>query len=231
MAFGINYCDSQNILVEGAKFFSPYTIAVEGKKPDVQEGNGWQNVDIPKHPCNAMIIADNYLLGNIKNLRNNLCSIFDKLIPQQELEIDFDITIFSHHFYPCEAAKGKQPRPTIDDLKRVEEDILNLLRIELNYNKVNLSIIHLTDKKHYHERHIFTNSFVLKSGNSFSYFGKDGKPILPSDTTLDIDPLPADNNDEYYAITYTPFVKRLKEIMLKSKVFIGSRKNRLFDFF
>ncbi len=226
-AYGINYCSSQEILAEGAKHFSPFTISVKGKNSYEQKDNGWQSIQIPSHPCNAVIISDNYLLGNKHNLENNLFFIFDKLMPERELDVEFDITIFSSRFYPC---KSKESTPTIKDLKIVEEDILNLLRVELNYTRVNLTIVEM-EKRDYHDRHIITNGFVLKSGNSFSFFGKDSKPILPSDTTIDIHPLPADNRDEYYAITYTPFIKRLEEIMQKSKVYTGTKKNRLFDFF
>jgi hypothetical protein len=187
---------------------------------------GWGNLGLPKHNFNSLIICDNYLFDNEVNITNNFIPILDCLFPDNILEIEFDLTIFSSSFYNL---KDKN-QVTKSDISQIYQEILKALQIYLNLTNVNLSIIY-KKLNAYHDRHIFTNGFIFKSGNSFKYFGENNKPILPSETTLDIHPMAADNGNNTYAELYQPFMNRLKRIVDESKIHAGSKRNRLFDKF
>ncbi len=222
---------TENYYSKAPGLFKALTIPIYERSKKHVENSGWSKLELPDLKGNAYIIADNYLLGRKENLTNNVKPLLDIILPENDLSIPIDITFFSFQFFPCYIAEKKAFRdPSESDIKLVFDSLNSLLNNDLCLNNVNLTLVAMK-KKQYHERHIFSNHYVLKSGNSFTYFNHEGKPILPSDTSLDIHPLPADNSDEYFAITYTPFVRKLKSIMDNNPLVMGSKENRLFKFF
>lgn len=219
---GVPHAQAKDAIKLWENFYRTSTIAI----PSGDENTviGWEGLGIIPQPCNAMIISDNYLLSNKWNIDNTILPILNVFLPKDELEIRFDLTIFSSKFY----INPNDDSLTIQEIEKVFDALLNKIDINLNLRNINLTIV---QKKlnEFHDRHIYTNNFVLKSGNSFTYFGRGGKAILPSATTLDINPLPADNKGETYADTYSEFLGDLKMIMNKSQMAVGSKQNRLFD--
>jgi hypothetical protein len=221
---GIPHISNENLIDEWAKYYNTRTIKIPKKKEPNIKNIGWVSLDLPIHKCNSVIICDNYLLSYRNNLENNFFPILELLMPMNDLDIPFDLTIFSSIFYDC----PKYEVPDKKLLEKISKEILRFLNIELNLQNVNLTIIH-KELREYHDRHIFTNGFAFSSGNSFTYFGPNGTPILPSETTLDVQPLTAENKNNCYAELYASDLRELNEIMLNSSIYYGSKKNRLFS--
>ena len=226
---GIEHIASKDFLNDWKRYYKSNTTVVPKQQvPNISIG--WKELSIPKHFCNSLILCDNYLLHDKLKMENNLFSILDLLLPTIDLMISFDLTIFSSAFYNCFNEKAKKYKvPNNNEIMEIRQEILKYIKIDLNIQNINFSLVYNKFNK-YHDRHLFTNGFVFKSGNSFNYFDETGHPILPSETTLDIQPYPADNGESTIAETYIPFLKSLKEIAEKSTIYIGTKENRLLGY-
>ncbi len=226
--FGIEHILSENILNDWKKYYKTNTVVVPKQKiPNSKFG--WNKLSLPKHYSNSLIVCDNYLLHNKIKMENNLFFILDLFLPDSDLQIKFDLTIISSSFYNCyNESNKKYVKPTLSDIEVIYNEILNYIDIHFSLLNINLTLVSkkLSD---YHDRHLYTNGFVFKSGNSFNYFDENDYPILPSETSLDIQPFVADNNEKTIAATYSPFLKSIKDILNNSKIFKGSKENRLLE--
>jgi len=223
---GIPHFIIEETIKKWEKYYSTSTLKIPSKK-EIFKG-GWKSIGIPKQDCNAMIICDNYLFQNKWNIDNTIEPMLDIFFPPLDLEIPFDLTIFSTILKPSpDKIKKAEPISQVE-LEKLHDCLMERFRVYLNLENINLTIIY-KELRDYHDRHIFTNNFAFKSGNSFSYFGENNQPILPSGTTLDIIPLIVDNKDEIFAQTYKWFLNELNKLMQNSKLFVGSKQNRLFN--
>lgn len=224
--YGINYFNSENFLQLWSKFSQIYTICIPARDSNQTFIKGWYDFELPKYSFNSMIICDNYLFSRKSNILNNFIPLIKSLLLETPKDIDFDLTIFTSKFYTCEnyiSINNEKLNIVYNDIKKAIKDKLKIknLNLTLIYKKLN----------EYHDRHIITNTFILKSGNSFSYFGDNCQLILPNETTIDILPLTLDYNNKTYFEIYKPIFNRLKKILESSNTFIGSKSNRLFNKF
>ncbi|MDR1556547.1 MAG: hypothetical protein LBS88_05890 [Tannerellaceae bacterium] len=114
----------------------------------------WDFISRYKHPCNALIISDNYILSDNKKMKNNLLKLIDKLLPGK-LERDFQLIILTGnarenlHIESCYSFLSEQINRLRDyhiELKIVAKSIDN------------------------HDRNILTNYLWISSGYGFSIF-------------------------------------------------------------
>lgn len=166
---------SNDILTEKAYIlFNQATVPIEKK------GNiftDWNFMDKYIHPCNSMIIADNYLLKNNKELKNNLLTLLDKFLPQKLNKLDFHLTIITG-----------DGRTVIDVVSYYKYLKTELQKMRNTYN-INLKIIGKSVDNH--DRNIITNYLHIHSGFGFTLFKKSGYPpnernIVLANTTISI---------------------------------------------
>jgi hypothetical protein len=225
---GVENFGSNEILLKWPKYYKPDAVLINDKRSK-ELGIGWSLLNNYKHSCNSVVICDNYLLSSKNRMLNNLLPILSVLLPDDMLKIPIDLTIVSSYFYNCYSLEiRKYNHPTKQHLIDIKKEVLKNLKNKLGSTQVNLSIV-FKELSEYHDRHIFTNNFVLKSGNSFTYFDRQGRSILPSQTVFDIWPFQADNRDKTYGHEFFPLLKSVSDIVQKSEIFIGSKSNRLFN--
>ena len=140
--------------------------------------NNWDFLDRFKHPCNAMVLTDNYLFDyNAQEMKENLIPFLKKLLPKT-LEIEFQLTII-----------GKDTKKTID-FKQKKVEIEKALEA-FNY-PINLTII----PEAVHDRNIFTNYYWINSGVGFSIFKVEGGRLkLKNDSMFTFYPISYINTD------------------------------------
>ncbi|WP_340110996.1 hypothetical protein [Maribellus mangrovi] len=177
--------------------------------------SNWDFLSIFKHPCNTLILVDNYLLKNIDDIENNLIDILDKIIPVN-LKIPFHISIFT-----------KSEHNNTERLEKIKKN-LSKLRPSINFK---ITIHKLNGE--FHDRTLLTNYLILESGIGFDLFTKRGAKqqtrILgyflwtKTDTNQDI------------PSTHEMLVKSLKKIFNNScstpylTNYWGDNENRLFE--
>jgi hypothetical protein len=117
----------------------------------------WNGLSKLQHPCNSLLITDNYLFSNDDNL-DNVKSIL-KAIMAKSLDADF---VFHLTIIGFDAKKSFQP---IGGQKAKLEDFLK----QYFTYKVDLTII----REDHHDRNIFTNYGRFSSGKGFGLFKKN----------------------------------------------------------
>jgi hypothetical protein len=109
-----------------------------------------------KHPCNSMIIADNYILkGNNNKIEENLLPILRALLPDMLTKKIFHLTIITE----------------IDSGIKEKYDSLNAKLKKLREYKVSLKII--GNSKDIHDRDVITNDLRINSGAGFLIFNNE----------------------------------------------------------
>ncbi len=155
--------------------------------------SNWSFMTQLRHPCNALVITDNYLFAkgsyekNRTQLDENLLEILYNIMPKT-LIIDFHLTIIGS---PTKQIADKEYVFLENYLNRIHEYLIDQLSKKFKYD-IKLSIVIAP----FHDRNILTNYAWLNSGNSFTYF-EDG--YLHSNTNLMFQPVTHANS------TYNPF--------------------------
>lgn len=126
----------------------------------------WSSLKNIRHPCNALVVTDNYLFSDKDTYLENIKSICENLMPATLAnEFKFDVTLIGYD------AKNDF-RPIQDQHKA----LVDYFRDKFSYS-INLTIIRDT----YHDRSIFTNYYRITSGNGFALF--KSKQLLPGKQT------------------------------------------------
>ncbi|MDR1919959.1 MAG: hypothetical protein LBQ65_09990 [Tannerellaceae bacterium] len=130
----------------------------------------WDFIARYRHPCNSLIIADNYILADNKKMKNNLLKLIDKLLPEK-LERSFQLTIIT--------GSGRDHLSIEGRYKFLAEQVHKLrdYRIELKI------VAKSTDN---HDRNILTNYLWINSGFGFTIFKG---PHISANTHFSINPI------------------------------------------
>lgn len=174
----------------------------------------WSILKKIKHPCNAIVITDNYLLVNDKTLENTL-SILSQLMPDTLTDgFTFHLTIIGY------SAKDNS------NIKAQAKEILEALRRIFLYN-ISLSII----RADHHGRYIHTNYYRIISEKGFGLFQRER--IRPDDeTSVECQPLTI--RGRYASVLATRSEELRKCVAINrtermSDKFDGNRINRLLN--
>jgi hypothetical protein len=220
---GIEYISGSDFLNEWKLYAKRPDRPIQISSRDTKDTQrGWDVLKPIKHPCNAMIISDRYFLINYWNMINDLFPILKALLPKRNPLISFDLTIFIEKvFRKC---RSKEEERLDNVYKRIE----SFVKHELKCENLNLTLVKLPGElaKKIHDRHIYTNYFILYSGFGFGCFDQYGKSKLNASTTLDVFPITEDSPD---AEVYKSFLREKKDVLAEAKDFIGSKENRLFE--
>lgn len=153
--------------------------------------DSWGFMEQLRHPCNALIVTDNYLFAkesivqNYRQLDENLLALLSELMPKS-LKIPFHLTIIGSHI------KDSLTELYIkNNLETLHNYIAEQLKKHFSY-PIHLNIFIAP----FHDRNILTNYAWINSGNSFTYFKKR---VLHSNTSLIFLPVTQLNS------TYNPF--------------------------
>jgi hypothetical protein len=124
----------------------------------------WSILKKIKHPCNALIITDNYLLSKETGYEN-VISILESLMPESlNNDFLFHITIIGYDARNCQRIEAEHARLTSHFQNRYPYEI-------------NLTII----REDHHDRCIFTNYYRIVSPKGFGLF--KAKRISKDDET------------------------------------------------
>lgn len=156
---------SSNKLEEADWLFYAESFRIDRTQRD------WSLLKKIKHPCNTLIITDNYLLVNDKEYKNTI-SILSQLMPKTlAKDFSFHITIIGY------SSKD------FTDIQKQAKEIRIKLRELFDYT-INLNII----REDYHGRYIHTNYYRIFSEKGFALFRNER--IRPDDeTSVDCQPL------------------------------------------
>lgn len=111
--------------------------------------SSWDFVRNYRHPCNAIIITDDYLVKNGQDIKNNIVPILRRIMPAK-LDIDFHLTIFGF---------SKLTSEKFDEVKlELENSFIN------TKYQVSLCII----PYNYHDRFLLTNYYHFSCGQGFN---------------------------------------------------------------
>ena len=147
--------------LEKADFlFHAEELRMDGSQRD------WSILKQIKHPCNALVLTDNYLFSSNQPLEN-IQSICVHLMPESLAELSFDLTIIG-----CDKNRDRIPLMTF------YEPLLKYLQNQFSY-PINLTIIRAL----HHDRYIFTNYYRIASGAGFALF-ENRKIPTTKQTTL-----------------------------------------------
>lgn len=131
----------------------------------------WSVLEKIKHPCNALILTDNYLFTN-DIAHENIVSILLALMPDELLGgIDFHLTIIGY---------SDKDRSSV---QRQADEVLTLLKAKFTY-PIRLTII----RADHHGRYIHTNYFRIFSEKGFGLF-KNRSISSNNETSLDCQPI------------------------------------------
>ena len=181
--FGCIFINSQQ-LHKAHFLFNWHLIPFTKSRPRF---NSWSFMAQFRHPCNSLIITDNYLFArdnleqNKRQLDENLLALLKELIPTS-LKIPFHLTIIG---------SAKNDAYIKNNLGDLHNYLLQKLGERFSY-PIHLNILIAP----FHDRNILTNYAWFNSGNSFTYF-ENRK--LHSNTNLIFQPITQLNS------TYNPF--------------------------
>jgi hypothetical protein len=181
--------------------------------------NDWSLLKKFKHPCNTLVITDNYLAINDRKYEN-LFDILRKLLPETlDKDLRFHLTLIGHPKYAPDSALRRLP--SIQDQQRT---IKNFLNNNFPY-PIDLTLI----REDHHARCIFTNYLRISCEKGFALFN-NGKISQKNQTTILTHSVV---NLGRYSATQVTRMEELEECNRINRTermpeFIsGSRKNRL----
>ncbi len=147
--FGCFITDSSN-LQKGTYLFYTEDFRINSEYQD------WKVLNNIKHPCNALVISDNYLLSSDSGFEN-LASILENVMPDRlNNDLQFQLTIIGF-----DAKKHFQP------IQKQYDQIKEFLIKRFTYS-VDLSII----REDHHGRYIHSNSYRIFCERGFDLFTK-----------------------------------------------------------
>lgn len=155
----------------------------------------WGDLRNFQHPCNAMVIVDNYIFSpnyrqNIQdNICNNILPLLEILLPKK-LNSDFDLTFIIEEKKDTDIDLNliytflASQLPNLGKDYNFNTSIICLKEIRYDSNNPNNSDYTTYQDLKNHDRNIFTNYFWLHSGHSFTYFDNQGDTAKETNLTL-----------------------------------------------
>jgi hypothetical protein len=178
--YGLIFLCKENLLQKINLIFSWALYNVTKDKKAIQSFKNWKELQKFKHPFNAMIVVDNYILDDTKSLYN-LKDLLNNFLPNTLEKQIFHLTIITNNQKTIRSEGRIHEKQKYDLDKKCQE--LNTEISSLRSYKINLSLI-LIDSDKNHDRNIFTNYFWLHSGHSFDYFSEKGEVTNPTNLMI-----------------------------------------------
>lgn len=218
------YCLTNGYVIENWKKYNCYKSRNIGDNSFDYRLNNWNELSGLVFKCNSLIIADNYIFSYFLAQFNNFSKLIDCFLPEAK-ESNFQLIILTSQFYK------KRNSETRESLINIYSSIFNLLRNK-GFKNIDLSIIK-TKIDETHDRHIFSNYHIIKSGHSFNYFDNEENNALHQPTTIDIIPFVqrTDKNKEFTLHQYKSFLEYYNNLIstCTQENKKGSSNSRLFN--
>jgi len=137
--------------------------------PDIQEINRdsifWQCAKHYRHPCNTVILVDNFILKNDNEIiKKNLTSLFTSLLPFQLNEIPLKIHIFTRRYEDRTRRESENNQKNKQKSEIIQQCIKSLNR---PYSEsIETKIIFINEYSD-HDRYLLTNYALFYSGYGF----------------------------------------------------------------
>lgn len=189
------------------------------KKDNLYEDRFLQFETNIKHPCNAMILIDPYILLKTEDIDNNIPYLFDVLLPNKKLEMRFYISIFSMVSESGDNASGKNKYDKICNL-------INALRKGLCYD---LTIYAIGKAEDFHSRMIITNNALLQAPDGFNVFRKNSSSNKNAKFDIVIPRLIGDARKDMSNYLRWIKIAKTRSREHSESMLWGSKENRLFD--
>ena len=190
--------------------------------------DSWESLRSNLLPINSIIICDQYFFSYEASFIPNAIGLIDSLLGNIQIEnTKVDITIFFKLYF-------SQTRVS---LKKFHEKIISeiIKRKENLKYKINLTLVQ-TELEWYHDRKIITNSYLIETGNSFSFYDRTGKIKLNGITNFEFYPVfhikyDKSNNSMSILERYFSHLTFLKKLCKNGNAKIaGSNQNRILNF-
>jgi len=141
--------------------FNTGSVEIEKDKDDYKNWKDLANQKYFIHPCNSIIITDNYIVKNEKHYKDNLFALINVILPKSLNKLPFQITIIADE-YLSEEKKKICYESIVNHLKYLKE--------ERGYRyDIELKIIFQTNNEN-HARNLITNYLRLSPDDSFNWF-------------------------------------------------------------
>lgn len=162
------------------------TLCLPINLKDCDVFNSWNDLNfIGKTPSNSIVILDRYILSEKRKIKNNLIPIIENILP-----INYDglisVVIISENIWK----ENGNAISAIERIKKIhgflnsyfakyKRDIkFSIIELSPNFNFINLP--------NFHDRHIYTNYYTIKSGYGFDVFkSKKGNVVECERITID----------------------------------------------
>ena len=141
--------------------FNTGSVEIEKDKNDYKNWKDLANHKYFIHPCNSIIITDNYIVKNEKHYRDNLFALINVILPKRLNKLPFQITIIADECISEEKKKACY-ESIFKHLKYLKEGRGYKYDIELK-------IIFQTNNEN-HARNLITNYLRLNPDDSFKWF-------------------------------------------------------------
>lgn len=178
--FGMIFLNKDTLASKSKLLFSWALYNVTKDTKAIQCFKNWKELQNFKHPFNAMIVVDNYILDEQKGI-DNLKGILESYLPDKLENIDFHLTIITSHQVVNRKTNVKTNKYDLQN--KYDNDLHSIVQSLNKSYKVNISLISIDSDKN-HDRNIFTNYFWLHSGHSFDYFNSKGEVTNPTNLMI-----------------------------------------------
>ncbi|GHT44713.1 hypothetical protein AGMMS49965_20860 [Bacteroidia bacterium] len=142
--YGMMFISNEDYIERANFLFSSVTLL------SIDTNTNWDIVQAFRHPCNSIILIDNYILGK-KDMEKEIKTLFDSLLPNKLEKQKFTVTIFTKKADNEDKIKQKE------NLKKAIKTLRNYT-IEVNINDVDHS---------QHDRSLITNYCLFECGYGF----------------------------------------------------------------
>lgn len=199
----------------------------------------WADLAVYKQPVYSIIIVDNYVLSHYWSVENNLFQLLRYLLLDKNVEQEVEIVIITRQFYWKKGTRGRgAPEEDISVVyNRIKRFLSRYLNKDFQLTLLKKGHFDSDYKEEFHDRYIFTNTCVYRSGNTFNYFGRNGESITAGVTDFEIIPLTARNesagrNPQYYLEHFQGHLRQIASILRDDKkqhLCVGPKRSRLLE--
>lgn len=174
--YGMLFISRENMFERAKILFSWALYNVTKNEKAINKFKNWGELQNFRHPLNAMVVVDNFILDTDKS-KDNLIDLLNNFLPHKLEKQIFDLTIITNNQKRSNNT-DKQKYNLNNKYKEIDAEIRNLRSYQIN-----ISLI-IVDADKNHDRNIFTNYFWLHSGHSFDYFSEKSRVTNPTNLMI-----------------------------------------------
>lgn len=187
---------------------------------------GWEQLskDGLNLPLTDIIVMDRYLGGQISELADyNINKLLEILVERVKAEVNI-VFFCNKSYYNKDLKLNINP-----DWEQFRKDVKSKVKNKTGFN-CNVTIVFYPQKEPPHDRMVFTNYMLYRSGDSFEYFNSKGESVSKG-KSLDVNSLAKKDNFDF-AISVIKDMQALYESIYKlnSDMVIGDKKSNYLKF-